>query len=148
MGPFLNHLSLWPNYSKSRKGSTSHLKKCQHTHVQFKILVHFQNLEVSHSRAVNFSWTSRSQNLKLRARILRLEASHQILPTGARDIFIVVKWFPKIRNALFGQLCPRFVLEKYCCTTEKAISVSTSHVWHLFLGAKTRQGSEPPTGPP
>ena len=57
-------------------------------------------------------------------------------------------YFSKIRLALFGQFDPRFVLEKYCCTTEKAISVSTSHVHHLFLGAKTRQGSEPPAGPP
>ena len=29
----------------------------------------------------------------------------------------------------FGQLGPRFVLEKYCCTTEKAISVSTNHLY-------------------
>ena len=40
-------------------------------------LVHFQNLGLGHSRAAELSWTSPSQNLKLHAKILRLEASQQ-----------------------------------------------------------------------
>ena len=38
------------------------------------------------------------------------------------------KYFTKKRLAIFARFHPRFVLEKYCCTTEKAISVSTSHI--------------------
>ena len=68
----------------------------------------------------------------------------KIWPQEREISSFMLKYFSKIGLALFGRFDPRFVLEKYWCTTEKAISVSTSHVHHLFLGAKTRQGSEPP----
>ena len=37
-------------------------------------------------------------------------------------------YFPKKRLALSPRFASPFVLEKYCCTTEKAISVSTSQI--------------------
>ena len=41
-----------------------------------KNLVHFPNLNTTRSRAVEFSWTSRFQNLELHTKILDLEAFH------------------------------------------------------------------------
>ena len=55
-----------PKISKSLRENTFHQN-----------LVHFENLSLGHSRAAEFSWTSRSQNLKLHAKILRSEASQQ-----------------------------------------------------------------------
>ena len=49
------------------------------------------DLVLGRSRAVEFSWTSRSQNLKLHIKIYILDASRQDLTAGERDIFILVK---------------------------------------------------------
>ena len=38
-------------------------RKCQHTHLQLKKIVHFDDLSNPRSRATDFSWTSRFQNL-------------------------------------------------------------------------------------
>ena len=52
---------------------------------------HHPDLDRGRSRAVEFSWTSRSQNLKLHIKISILDASHQDLTAGERDISIFVK---------------------------------------------------------
>ena len=49
------------------------------------------DLSASRSRATEFSWTSRFQNLKLHVLILILEASHENRPRIGRDISIFVK---------------------------------------------------------
>ena len=56
-----------------------------------QILVHHADLGLGRSRAVEFSWASRFQNLKLHALIFILEASHENRPRIERDIFIFVK---------------------------------------------------------
>ena len=51
------------------------------------------DLDPSHSRAAEFSWTSRFQNLKLHAFNSILYNSEQNPRTGSRDIIIFVKLF-------------------------------------------------------
>ena len=80
---------------------------------------HDQNLEVSHSRATEFSQTPYLQNLKLHTLIFILDACRQDLTTGSRDIFVFVIFFRKKRQALSARFVALLCLEKYCCTTKK-----------------------------
>ena len=72
-----------------------------------------------------WNYMQKSWNWKLLSEILRQD----------REISSFL-WnnFPQIRLALFARLHPALCLEKYCCTTEKAISVSTSHIWFIPRG--------------
>jgi len=54
---------------------------------------HSENLGRSRFQAVEFSWTSRFQNLKLHDLILILDDPQQNRPSGSRDIFVFVKTF-------------------------------------------------------
>ena len=93
-----------------------------------KNLVHFADLGPIQSFATTFSWTSRVQNHNLHVLNSIWTAFHQDLTTGSRDIQDFVKKNPENPHALLASICPAVVLIKYCCSTEKAISVSTSHM--------------------
>ena len=68
------------------------------------------DLGPTRSRAVEFSWTSRFQNLKLHIEISILDASHANLTSGARAIFIFVKIFSENPPNTFAAICPGIVL--------------------------------------
>ena len=70
----------------------------------------YPDLDASRSPAVEFSWTSRFQNLKLHIEISILDASHANLTSGARDIFIFVKIFSENPLTTFAAICPGIVL--------------------------------------
>ena len=74
------------------------------------------DLEVRRSRATEFSWTSRFQNLKLYYLNSIEDAFRQNLTSGSRDIFIFVKKIRKIRHAFSARFTRRCTI-KYCYKT-------------------------------
>ena len=58
-----------------------------------KMAIHHADLDLGRSRAAEFSWTSRFQNLKLLYLNFIEKAFHQNLTTEARDIHENVKMF-------------------------------------------------------
>ena len=57
------------------------------------------------------------------------------------------KYFSKKRKPLSAQFAPLVVLDKYCCSTKKAISVSTSHMILSQRANAPFRVREPPAGP-
>ena len=68
------------------------------------------DLAAARSRAVEFSWTSRFQNLKPRPLSLSWYNSQQNQTIIGRDILIFVKYFSQKALTLFSTICPSFVL--------------------------------------
>ena len=66
-----------------------------------------------------------------------------IWPRG-REIFKIFCKNPEHSHAVFASICPTVVLIKYCCSTKKAISVSTSHIDILLKGECTFPGAWAP----
>ena len=68
------------------------------------------DLAPSRSRATEFSWTYRSQNLKLLYLNSIEEAFHSNLTTEPRDIHENVKYFLENPPRIFSTICPAVVL--------------------------------------
>ena len=98
-----------------------------HQIARFKNMVHFADLAPIQSFATEFSWTSRFQNHNLHGLSSSWTAFHQDLTTGPRVIQDFVPKFLENPHALLKWICPAVVPIKCCSSTEKAISVSTSH---------------------
>ena len=112
-----------------------------------KNFVNFANLNASRSRATEFSWTSRFQNHNLHGLSSSWTAFHQDLTTGPRDIQVFVQKISEKAHALLKWICLAVVLIKNCSSTEKAISVSTSHVILSWKANAPFRVREPPAGP-
>jgi hypothetical protein len=71
---------------------------------------HFQNLDLGHSWATEFSWTSRSHHPNRYISKPTWEGFRANLTTGERAISIFVKIFLEKRHSIFTTICPPIVL--------------------------------------
>jgi hypothetical protein len=71
---------------------------------------HFQNLEVDHSQATEFSWTSRSHHPNRYISKPTWEGFRANLTTGGRAILIFVKIFLENPHSIFGTISLPVVL--------------------------------------
>jgi len=71
---------------------------------------HFQNLESVHSRATEFSWTSRLYHPNRYISKPTWDGFRTDLTTGGRAISIFVKIFLEKAHSIFATICPLVVL--------------------------------------
>ena len=117
--PAVVPIKCFSSTEKAISVSTSHMVFSWRANAPFRVreppagpkkLVHFANPYTARSRAIEFSQTSRLQNLNLHTKSFRLEASQRNLTTGPRDIAIFVKIFFENPQATFATICPA------CCS--------------------------------
>ena len=105
----------------------------------------FPNLELPRSRATEFSWTSRFQNLNPHGLNSKRYNFQQIPPSELKVIVDFPKFWTKFVGAHLNHVLPR-------CTVillyENEESPSLQAMCNSFLGRRTFPGAEPPAGPP
>jgi hypothetical protein len=124
-GMSANHKNILPQLYRGRKkavrihlhrawsiklGKVQKVRKSSSERNFFENGAHFQNLDLGHSRATEFSWTSRSHHPNRYVSKPTWDGFRANLTTGGRAISIFVKIFLEKAHNIFATIYPPIVL--------------------------------------